>query len=76
MALEQGPKKKKLPSLRSPGEIQGEKPLSNPQILSIKLGHKKKSLIIEKALNQNVMYITGNLLKSFWTERKCFQDKP
>ena len=47
MALEQGPKKKKkkekLPSLRSPGEIQGEKiSFANPQILSIKVVQKKK----------------------------------
>ena len=37
-------KKEKLPSLRSPGEIQGEKiSFANPQILSIKVVQKKKN---------------------------------
>ena len=33
---------------------------------------KKKSLIIEKTLNQNVMYITGNPLRVFEDRKKVF----
>jgi len=33
---------------------------------------EKKSLIIEKALNQNAMYITGNLLRVFKDRKKVF----
>lgn len=36
-------------------------PIKNP----LHKGHRRKGFIIKLALNQNVLYITGNLLRDF-----------
>lgn len=69
MALEQRPKKKITLFKISWGNTGGENLFFQP---SDPLYTEKKSLIIEKALNQNAMYITGNLLRVFKDRKKVF----